>query len=74
MFVGIEGYGASRHLHTTRLLTMSDDLPLCVVVIDTVQAIERFADQLEDLIAGDLVTIEDVEVVRAGGQSGAGAW
>jgi uncharacterized protein len=64
VFRGVEGYGASNHIHTTRLLSLSDDLPLCIVIIDTAAAIERFAVQLEELIEGGLVVVEDVEVLR----------
>jgi uncharacterized protein len=27
VFRGVEGYGASNHIHTTRILSLSDDLP-----------------------------------------------
>jgi PII-like signaling protein len=61
---GVEGYGASNHIHTTRLLSLSDDLPLCIVIVDTAAAIESFASGLEELIEGGLVIVEDVEVLR----------
>jgi len=64
VFRGIEGYGASNHLHTTRLLSLSDDLPLCIVIVDRSDAIEAFAGQLEELVGGGLVIVEDVEVLR----------
>ena len=35
MFRGVEGYGASNHLHTTRILSLSDDLPIAIVIVDT---------------------------------------
>ncbi len=35
MFRGIEGYGASNHLHTTRVLSLSDDLPIAIVIVDS---------------------------------------
>jgi protein CrcB len=31
---GLEGYGASRHIHTTRILSLSEDLPVIVVIVD----------------------------------------
>jgi len=64
VFRGIEGFGASNHLHTTRLLSLSDDLPLCVVIVDSAPAIEGFVDQLDELVDGGLVIVEDVEVLR----------
>lgn len=59
---GVEGYGKSNHIHTTRILSLSDDLPLVVTIVDTADAIERFLDQVLPLVEGGLVTVEDVEV------------
>jgi PII-like signaling protein len=64
VFRGVEGYGASSHLHTAHILSLSDDLPICIVIVDLAEAIERFATQLDDLIDGGLVTVDDVTVVR----------
>jgi PII-like signaling protein len=35
---GVEGYGASNHIHTSRLLSLSDDLPLCIIIVDRAEA------------------------------------
>jgi len=64
VFRGIEGFGASNHIHTTRLLSLSDDLPLCIVIVDSAEAIDGFVGQLDELVGGGLVTVEDVEVLR----------
>ena len=59
---GVEGYGKSNHIHTTRILSLSDDLPLIVTIIDTAEAVERFVEQVLPLVGGGLVTVEDIEV------------
>ncbi|HET6917135.1 MAG TPA: DUF190 domain-containing protein [Acidimicrobiales bacterium] len=59
---GVEGYGKSNHIHTTRILSLSDDLPLIVTIVDTADAVERFLEQVLPLVGGGLVTVEDVEV------------
>jgi PII-like signaling protein len=64
IFRGIEGYGASNHIHTARLLSLSDDLPLCIVIVDTAEAIDGFVGQLDELVDGGLVIVEDVDVLR----------
>ncbi len=64
VFRGVEGYGASNHLHTTRLLSLSDDLPMCIVIVDRAEAVDAFAEQVGELVGGGLVTVEDVEVLR----------
>lgn len=69
---GIEGFGASSSVHTTRLLSLSEDLPVVVVVIDAAERIDRFALELDQLITEGLVVVDDVEVVRYVGRDGAG--
>jgi hypothetical protein len=64
VFRGVEGYGASNHIHTTRILSLSDDLPIAVVIVDTDERIQAFLPQLDELIAEGLVVLEDVEVVK----------
>ena len=64
VFRGVEGYGASNHLHTARILSLSDDLPIAVVIVDTSARIEAFLPQLDELITEGLVIIDDVEVVK----------
>lgn len=61
---GIEGFGASRALHTTHLLSLSDDLPLVIVLVDDAARVEAFLPQLDDLVREGLVVVDDVEVVR----------
>ncbi|MEQ4208330.1 DUF190 domain-containing protein [Actinopolymorpha sp. B9G3] len=61
---GIEGYGASNHIHTTRILSLSEDLPLIIVIVDDPDRIRAFLPQLDELIGEGLVIVEPVEVIR----------
>jgi PII-like signaling protein len=61
---GIEGYGASNHIHTTRLLSLSEDLPVVVLIVDTEEAVRAFLPQLDELIGEGLVIVDPVEVIR----------
>ena len=61
---GIEGYGASSRVHTTRLLSLSQDLPIAVVIVDQEQRIRGFLPQLDELVAEGLVIVDPVEVIR----------
>jgi hypothetical protein len=70
VFRGIEGYGKSNHIHTTRLLSLSEDLPVAVVIVDTDDRIRSFLPELEDLEIQGLVLLEPVEVVRYAGRAG----
>lgn len=67
VFRGIEGYGASSRIHTTRLLSLSEDLPVAVVVVDVAEKVRAFLPQLDGLVSDGLVTLEEVEVVRPAG-------
>jgi len=66
---GLEGFGASQHVHTTRLLSLTEDLPIVIVLVDEADRIERFALELDELITEGLVVIDDVEVVRYVGRT-----
>jgi uncharacterized protein len=70
VFRGIEGYGASNHIHTTRILSLSDDLPIAVVIVDRDDAIQAFLPQLDELITEGLVIIDEFEVVKHVGRPG----
>ncbi|SDH74090.1 hypothetical protein SAMN05421505_12182 [Sinosporangium album] len=72
VFRGIEGYGASSHIHTTRILSLSDDLPIAVVIIDSAERVRAFLPQLDELIDEGLVILDEVEVIRYVGRGAAG--
>ena len=66
---GVEGYGASSLIHTTRILSLSEDLPVVIVIIDEEAKLRAFLPQLDELIGEGLVTLDQVEVVRYVGRA-----
>ncbi|MEV6737100.1 DUF190 domain-containing protein [Streptomyces sp. NPDC051104] len=72
VFRGIEGFGASSLIHTSRLLSLSEDLPVAVVIVDTEEHVRAFLPQLDELVTEGLVTLDDCEVVRYAGRGGTG--
>ncbi|WP_327298880.1 MULTISPECIES: DUF190 domain-containing protein [unclassified Streptomyces] len=64
VFRGIEGFGASSLIHTQRLLSLSEDLPVAVVIVDTADRIRAFLPQLDELITEGMVTLDDCEVIH----------
>jgi uncharacterized protein len=68
VFRGVEGFGASGRVHTTRLLDLTEDLPVSVVIVDSAERIGAFLPQLEELVVDGLVVVEDVHVVHHSGQ------
>jgi uncharacterized protein len=61
---GIEGFGASSRIHTTRLLSLSEDLPIAIVIVDSEERIRQFLPEVDELVSEGLVIIDPVEVVR----------
>jgi len=61
---GIEGFGANAHLHTTRLLRLSEDLPVVIEIVDSTEKIEAFLPQIEQIVVDGLITIEPVRVIK----------
>jgi len=70
---GIEGYGASQHVHTTRILSLSQDLPVAIIMVDSAERLRAFLPQLDELILEGLVIIDDVEVITYVGRDSAPA-
>jgi|SRR5208283_1458062 len=60
----VEGYGASRKLHTTRLLELSENLPVRIEIVDLPERIEPLLVALKSMIGEGLVTVADVHILR----------
>ncbi|HSV65911.1 MAG TPA: DUF190 domain-containing protein [Mycobacteriales bacterium] len=61
---GVEGYGASSRIHTTRLLSLSQNLPLLIVIVDAEERVRAFLPQLDELVGEGMVILDEVEVIR----------
>ena len=66
---GIEGFGASSRVHTTRLLQLSQDLPLIIEVVDTEDHIGSILPRLDEMVSEGLVTLERVHVISYRGRA-----
>jgi uncharacterized protein len=60
---GIEGYGAKAHLHTTRILRLSEDLPILIEIVDEEQRLRAVLPELDAMVNDGLITLERVEVI-----------
>lgn len=65
---GYEGFGASSLIHTSRLLSLSEDLPIVVIIIDAEPRIRDFLPELDELVTEGLVVLDEVEVLRYTGR------
>ncbi len=64
VFHGIEGFGRSSRIHTNRILSLTEDLPVLIVIVDRDERIRGFLPQLDELVQEGLVMVEGVEVVK----------
>ena len=63
---GAMGFGHSSRLHTTKILRLSEDLPLIVEIVDSEEKINAFLPVLEGIMSSGLVTLEKVQVLQYG--------
>jgi PII-like signaling protein len=61
---GIEGYGAGSVVHTTRILRLSQDLPIVVEIVDSAEKVDNFLEIVAEMVQEGLVTSERVEILR----------
>ena len=60
------GFGHSSHIHTTKILRLSQDLPVIVEIVDSKEKIDAFLPVLDGMMSSGLVTIEKVQVLQYG--------
>ena len=62
------GFGANSKIHTSKLLTLSEDLPLIIEIVDTLEKIENFIPVVNNIFEnaniGGLVTIEKAQIIK----------
>jgi len=66
---GIEGFGADSRLHTSRILRLSEDLPVLIEIADTEENINRVLPKLDEMVGEGLLTLEQVHVIAYRGKS-----
>ncbi len=60
---GIEGFGPSGRLKTTRFLSSSDDLPIVIDIVDDARRIQTFLPILDAMVTDGIMTVEDADIV-----------
>lgn len=61
---GVMGFGKNSILHTSKILRLSEDLPMIVEIVDSLEKVEAFLPVLDGMISDGLVTLEKVKVVH----------
>lgn len=67
---GPMGFGASSRLHTTKILRLSEDLPLVIEIVDSEEKINDFLPVLDGMMTSGLITLEKVQVLQYGTRTG----
>ncbi|MDD5560946.1 MAG: DUF190 domain-containing protein [Candidatus Omnitrophica bacterium] len=60
---GFMGFGCKSHMHTAKLLRLSEDLPIVVEIVDSEEKINQFIPQLDTMVKEGLVTLEKANVI-----------
>ncbi|MFA5155765.1 MAG: DUF190 domain-containing protein [Candidatus Omnitrophota bacterium] len=60
---GFMGFGCKSHMHTTKLLRLSEDLPVIIEIVDSEEKINQFLPFLDEMVHEGLITIEKANVV-----------
>ena len=66
---GPMGFGRSSHLHSAKILRLSEDLPIIIEIVDSQEKIDAFIPVLDQMIGSGLITVEKVQVLQYGGKS-----
>lgn len=64
----IEGFGAKAHSHTSRILRLSEDLPVLIEMVDREDRIRSLLPDLDGMVSDGLITLERVEVIAYRGK------
>ena len=61
---GVMGFGRNSILHTAKILRLSEDLPMVIEIVDSLEKVKAFMPQLDEMIKDGLVTLEEVKVIQ----------
>jgi len=61
---GPMGFGAHSHIHTAKILRLSEDLPMIVEIVDVESKINTFLPRLDEMVIEGMITLEAVHVLR----------
>jgi PII-like signaling protein len=59
---GVMGFGPTSRIQTTKILRLSQDLPIVVEIVDTLDRLERYLELIDDSITGGMSTLEKAQV------------
>jgi PII-like signaling protein len=63
---GIAGFGVDHHLHTTRILRLTENLPVKIEFIETMEKLEEILPKLREMAGTGLIDMQDTTIVKPG--------
>ena len=60
---GCLGFGCKSHMHSAKVLRLSEDLPVIIEIVDSEDKIAQFIPDLDDMVKEGLITLEKADVV-----------
>jgi PII-like signaling protein len=67
---GPMGFGANSRLHTTKILRLSEDLPMVIEIVDSKEKLDAFMPHVDAMVQEGLVTLERVQVIKYRAENG----
>ncbi|MBK7106175.1 MAG: DUF190 domain-containing protein [Ignavibacteriae bacterium] len=68
VYKGIMGFGKNSKIHTSKVLRLSEDLPLVIEIVDSEENIQKFLPTIDEILeksnSGGLITIEQANIIR----------
>jgi PII-like signaling protein len=70
---GIAGFGADHHLHTTRILRLTENLPIKIQFVESPERVDELLPKLHEMVGTGLIEIQDTMVAKPSEASHKGA-
>ena len=68
VFKGVMGFGRNSRIHTSKILRLSEDMPMVIELVDEEEKINNFLPLLHDIFeeanSGGLITMEKAEIIK----------
>ena len=67
---GLMGFGVNSHMHTAKILQLSEDMPMIIEIVDIQENIDRLMPFLDKTMGKCLITLEDIKVIKHKNRNG----
>jgi uncharacterized protein len=64
IFKGVAGFGADHHVHSAKLVELSDHLPVKVEFVETQAKVDELMDKLIELSGTGMIEVQETMVVK----------